>query len=425
MQFNEWDKWISRFIWAGKRPRIQFKTLQLAKEKGGRSLPCLSDYYKAAQLRPLACCCNPNYTAKWKDLEISQLDIPLQSILGSKTLYELHSDGLNQWSKTCLRIWFKECKSLPALERQSRLLRWVAFDPEFKPSRIDERFKHWFSRGITAYCLITSNGGLDSFQKISDKYGLEKIDFFRYLQTWSYFNVCIKPSKECETNLADVFINMYNNKDNRKLVSKLYSCIQINKKYSTDKIRLKWDKESQSVITEEQWLNICSVQLTSTSSGLWRDFCWRNLTRYFITPKLKFAQTGDLVRGLCWRNCGEQLADHYHILWSCPAIQPYWQVIIRVIQTIIGNAINSSFSTIYLGNISPHFPGRDKYLLKILLAASKKAITRRWLQPTPPAESDWTDIVSNIQNMERMTFSLNLQIDKYLHYWEKWIVYVR
>lgn len=171
-------------------------------------------------------------------------------------------------------------------------------------------------------------------------------------------------------------------------------------------------------------MNICSVQLTSTSSGLWRDFCWRNLTRFFVTPKLKSVHTGELTAGLCWRNCGEQLADHYHTFWSCPAIQPYWQVIIRIIQNVFGATVNGSFSTIYLGNLDPHTPGRDKYLLKILLAASKKAITRSWLRAAPPAESDWIDIVTNIQNMERITFSLNLQTDKYLHYWEKWIVYM-
>lgn len=329
-------------------------------------------------------------------MEISQLDIPLQSILGSKILYEQHSSNLNQWSKVCLHIWFNECKS-PSLERQSKLLRWVAFDPEFKPAGIDGRFKHWYRRGITSYCSIISKGEFDSFQKISDTYGLEKTDFFRYLQTRSYYNDKIKSLEECETNLIGIFIDMYKNKDNRKLVSKLYSHIQFNKKHSTDKVRLKWEKESQTVITEEDWLNICSVQSTSTSSGLWRDFCWRNLVRYFITPKLKYVQRGETARGLCWRNCGEQLADHFHIFWSCPAIQPYWQKITQVIQNIFGGEINSSFSTIYLGNIAPHIPGRDKYLLKILLAASKKTITRSWLQPTPPAESDWIDIVTNIQ----------------------------
>lgn len=38
-KFQELDKLISRFIWQGKRPRIRYKTLQLAKDKGG-----LSDY---------------------------------------------------------------------------------------------------------------------------------------------------------------------------------------------------------------------------------------------------------------------------------------------------------------------------------------------------------------------------------------------
>ena len=147
VQFNKWDKWISRFIWVGIRPRIQFKTLQLFKEKGGRSLSYLADNYKAAQLRPLACCWNPNYTAKWKDLETSQLDIMLQSILGSKILYEQHSSDLNQWSKIC----FFACKS-PLLDRQSKLLRWVAFDPEFKPTMINGRFKYLYIRGITSYC---------------------------------------------------------------------------------------------------------------------------------------------------------------------------------------------------------------------------------------------------------------------------------
>ncbi len=98
-QFREWDKWISRFIWRGRRPRIKFKTLQRSKEKGVRALPCLLDYYKTAPLRSLVYCCNPDYTAKWKDLEVLQLAIPLQSLLGSKTLYKHYFNSLNQWTK--------------------------------------------------------------------------------------------------------------------------------------------------------------------------------------------------------------------------------------------------------------------------------------------------------------------------------------
>jgi len=75
---------------------------------------------------------------------------------------------------------------------------------------------------------------------------------------------------------------MYKNKDNRKLISKLYLAIQSVKKQSTNKVRLKWGKESGLDISEEDWLNIFSVQatITTTSSGLWREFCWQNLIRY-------------------------------------------------------------------------------------------------------------------------------------------------
>jgi len=38
-QFRHWDKLVSRFIWAGKRPKAKYKTLQLPKKRGG--CPCL------------------------------------------------------------------------------------------------------------------------------------------------------------------------------------------------------------------------------------------------------------------------------------------------------------------------------------------------------------------------------------------------
>lgn len=54
-QFNDWDRLISRYVWQGKKPRIKYQTLQLKKSKGGLALPCLKDYYIAAQLRFLIC----------------------------------------------------------------------------------------------------------------------------------------------------------------------------------------------------------------------------------------------------------------------------------------------------------------------------------------------------------------------------------
>lgn len=86
-QFREWDKWISRFIWQGRKPRIKYDTLQLAKESGGLGLPCLRNYYNAAQIAPLLYWCNETYIAKWKELESNlSTQFPIQAVIANKGL---------------------------------------------------------------------------------------------------------------------------------------------------------------------------------------------------------------------------------------------------------------------------------------------------------------------------------------------------
>ncbi len=107
--FREWNKIISRFIWNSKRPSIKYKTLQLNKDEGGLSLPCVEDYFTAAQLRSLVCWCNPDYSAKWKDLELIQFESPAQSILGNCRHWNLYMDKPNQWTRVTLSVWMKTC----------------------------------------------------------------------------------------------------------------------------------------------------------------------------------------------------------------------------------------------------------------------------------------------------------------------------
>jgi len=54
---------------------MHYKLLQGVKEKGGKSLLSLSGFYKVAQIVGIQLC-----IAKWKNLEMSQLDIPMQSL---------------------------------------------------------------------------------------------------------------------------------------------------------------------------------------------------------------------------------------------------------------------------------------------------------------------------------------------------------
>ncbi len=52
----------------------------------------------------------------------------------------------------------------------------------------------------------------------------------------------------------------------------LYLSIQSNKEHSAREVRIKGEREASLAISEEEWLNICSVQATSTCSGMRREF---------------------------------------------------------------------------------------------------------------------------------------------------------
>lgn len=422
-QFNEWDRMISRFIWNSRRPRLKFKTLQLRKENGGRALPCLQDYFFAAQLKPLLCWCIQSYESKWKTLETTQIDQPLQSLLGNKNQAEKYYSRLSTWTVFSLKLWFRILKKLQ-LEKHNGILSWIAFDPDFQPCTLDKRFKQWVWRGITSFSSVTSNGHFMSYQTLSDTFGLDKQDFYRYLQVRDYFNKKIKNKIKDDSNLITVFADAYIKEENKKLVSKLYECIQNSKTHSSIYIKQKWEKESNQQITEEDWTDMCVTHAKTTNSRAWREFGWKNLMRFFITPRLSALRTGVESLGSCWRQCGTSMANHFHVFWACPKIQTFWSEIATEIKKIIGEELDYSFITLYLGKIPEVFPTIDKYLIQILLVSSRKAITRKWLHADPPTRAQWIGIVKEIHCMERLTFNLRFDLKKYTKYWKKWSEHV-
>ncbi len=67
---------------------------------------------------------------------------------------------------------------------------------------------------------------------------------------------------------------------------------------------------------------------------------------------------------------------------------------------------------------------KNKYMYRIILASSKKAITRCWYKPNPPQIQDWIGIVKSIFTMEKITFCINNQKDMFVEFWSKWIEFI-
>ena len=83
-----------------------------------------------------------------------------------------------------------------------------------------------------------------------------------------------------------------------------------------------------------------------------------------------------------------------------------------------------NFETLYLGQTQLMIQGKDVKLVQALLAASKKAITRRWLNPSPPTLKEWFEIIFEMYKMEKLTYCLRIQKVKFDQIWAKWIKFV-
>lgn len=194
-------------------------------------------------MRPLVCWCNSQYESKWKDIETTVTETPIQSVLGNKNMViEIYSRQ-NQWINFSLKTWFRVVKQ-NKLDREIKLLSWPAYDPSFILSTQDSRFKQWTQKGITSFSTIIRNGDLDNFQDLSKKHGLDKQDFYRYLQVRHYFLREIKVTDpRAPPKLIQVFTNAYNLGSNKKTISNLYLGIQSSEKHSTNYIKKKWEEE--------------------------------------------------------------------------------------------------------------------------------------------------------------------------------------
>lgn len=201
----------------------------------------------------------------------------------------------------------------------------------------------------------------------------------------------------------------------QKLISKLYKGVQDLKGKDTMYIKERWEREANIVISVNEWEEIYEQQWRTTCSLSWREHGWKNITRYFRTPAQKKYHDAK-----CWRLCGADKADHYHIFWGCPSVGSYWQELKECMDKILKVDIPLMFEVLYLGKVDIIFARfGDKHIFRIMLIASKKAITRKWLKTEAPKVEDWVEVIYDIYVMEKLTFYLRLEENRFKRIWEK------
>ena len=191
-----------------------------------------------------------------------------------------------------------------------------------------------------------------------------------------------------QTNLhiVKIFLLAYRSDPGHGNISKIYKVLQEVEGEDTAYIKEKWEKESNTLMQMEIWEKIIAQQWKSTSALSWREFGWKNIVRCFRVPAQRISLG---VSTSCWRSCGENKATHFHVFWDCPVISNYWKEIKLTIEKIMKIVIPPEFETLCLGLRPDTVKGSENiYMYNILLLASKKAITRKWLVKDSPTVED-------------------------------------
>jgi len=168
-------------------------------------------------------------------------------------------------------------------------------------------------------------------------------------------------------------------------VAVLYGGLRASRTDSTLYVKAKWEGELGEEIPDETWYDMWKTHQITTQSLKWREFSWKNLIRYFVTPKIKSKQINALQP--CWRLCNHMDPDHTHIFWNCTKVQPFWGNVHSVLCAVLGYVVPKSCLVLYLGHLEGAVHVGDQYLVRILLVAGKKTITKNWLKPDTPSHN--------------------------------------
>lgn len=83
-------------------------------------------------------------------------------------------------------------------------------------------------------------------------HNLKKQNFYRYLQLHHYINQEIIFPLDVQEPVLNEILNSYSAKSKKGLISRLYKGLISKKLYSTQYVKIKWEKEGNIVMTDEE-----------------------------------------------------------------------------------------------------------------------------------------------------------------------------
>lgn len=140
----------------------------------------------------------------------------------------------------------------------------------------------------------------------------------------------------------------------------------------------------------------------------------------YLTPArlAKFSQNQDTH---CPR-CMSPISSFFHLIWSCPAIQTYWNQIITFLHDDMGSPVQVEPRVCILG-LLPDVT-IDKFTATFIyesLFCARKLVAKHWMRASPPTFRDWIKMVNLSLPYKKVIYKHRGCPAKYNRIWDKWI----
>ena len=214
---------------------------------------------------------------------------------------------INPWIKISIRIWHRVISENKAKEPYWTI-RWIGYNSDFLPNRMDTRFKQQANKGLIKHSDLYEGGTMRQFQDLKTRFGLTNQDFYRFLPLRHYLEKITKREElqQAYLGIVKIFLLGYKSHPGRGNISRIYKVLQELVGEDTVYIKEKWEKESNMQM--ETWGIIIVQQWRSTCSPSLRKFGCKNVVRFFRVPAQRISLGGSTS---CWRCCGESKATHF------------------------------------------------------------------------------------------------------------------
>ena len=334
--FKRLDSIILPFIWEYKKHRIKKNHLCKPKQVGGLALPDFCLYYWSSNVKAILDWLNntaePPRWLQWEQERCRPFclgSVILSPVTLDKAIYNgspvIHS---------VIKIW-KQIKTYFGNNSLSFLLP-IADNPSFPPSQLDDTFTQWRGLGIRTIGDLYIGETFASFAQLQEKYRLPRSNFFRFLQVRNYIRNLFPTFERASPSPLDKFL--LNNAVPDVRVSHLYESLQAVNLPTTSAIKLAWENELGTPISDELWddsleeINTCSIN----SRHCLIQFRVIHRLHY---SKLRLHNIFPDISSHCDK-CNAMDANLLHSFALCPRIQRYWIRIFETLSDILNNHID-------------------------------------------------------------------------------------